>query len=291
MKPVYLPRHMDELWQCLSDHPEAGLYAGGTDVLVRLRKRLVNPPSLICLERIEALKGIRDQGESVFVGSGTTCSQILADPLMHRAFPVLVKALGSLGSPQIRNMATIGGNVITASPAGDSLPALYVLRAKLELRTGDRSLLVPVRDFIKGPGQTDLRPGEILSGVRLPKPNGFQHHHFEKVGQRKALAIAIASFAALLRISDTGLVEEARFAWGSVGPTVVTSKAVESSLVGRPLNAGTLKEAAVLAGEAVSPIDDVRATASYRRLVAGNLLLRLLGYLPQAHGKTLPGES
>jgi CO/xanthine dehydrogenase FAD-binding subunit len=191
---------------------------------------------------------------------------------------VLVKAVGSLGSPQIRNMATIGGNVITASPAGDSLPALYVLRAELELKTRDRSRLVPVRDFIKGPGQTDLRPGEILSGVRLPKPSGFQHHHFEKVGQRKALAIAVASFAALLRISDTGLVEEARFAWGSVGPTVVLCDRAESALLGQRLSLDRLKQVSHLVQSAVSPIDDVRGSAEYRRRVAGNLLLRLLQY-------------
>ncbi|MBN1104570.1 MAG: xanthine dehydrogenase family protein subunit M [Deltaproteobacteria bacterium] len=290
MRPVFLPRTLDELWEIRSKNPGAVVYAGGTDLLVRIRKGLAFPSSLVCLERIRDLKGLREDGDRVFIGACSTHSSLLADPLLRTHFPVLGKALRILGSPLVRNMGTIGGNIVTASPAGDTLPALYVLGAHLEIMRRDSSRQVPVEDFIHGPGRTELSEGEIVAGVWLRKKPTYSVNRFEKVGQRKALAIAVVSLAALLQISEKGLIQEARLAWGSVGPTVVTSETVESSLVGRPLNVGTLKEAALLAREAVSPIDDVRATASYRRLVAGNLLFRLLGDLPDADTTTTPGD-
>jgi CO/xanthine dehydrogenase FAD-binding subunit len=290
MRPVFLPRTLDELWEILSKNPGARLYAGGTDLLVGIRKGLASPSSLVCLERIRDLQGVRDDGDRVFIGACSTHSSLLADPLLCAHFPVLAKALRVLGSPLIRNMGTIGGNIVTASPAGDTLTPLYVHGAHLEIIRKDSSRRISVEDFIHGPGRTDLSEGEILAGVWLSKAPTYNVNHFEKVGQRKALAIAVVSLAALFQISENGLIRKARLAWGSVGPTVVTSKAAESSLVGRPLNLGTLKEAALLAREAVSPIDDVRATASYRRLVAGNLLLRLPGDLPDTAGGTMPGE-
>jgi len=290
MRPVFLPRTLDELWEIVSRNPEADLYAGGTDLLVRIRKGLASPASLICMERIRDLQGVRDDGDRVFIGACSTHASLLADPLLSAHFPVLTKALGVLGSPLIRNMGTFGGNIVTASPAGDTLPPLYVLGAHLEIMRWDSSRQISVEDFIHGPGSTVLSEGEILAGVWLRKEPLYNVNHFEKVGQRRALAIAVVSLAARFHVSENGLVQRARLAWGSVGPTVVTSEAVESSLVGKPLNVGTLKEAALLAREAVSPIDDVRATASYRRLVAGNLLFRLLDHLPDGTRRTAPGE-
>lgn len=282
MRPVYLPRNLEELWEILSDNPGARLYAGGTDLLVRLRKGLMAPSSLVCLERISVLKGVHDHGESLFIGACTTHHQLLNDPLIQAHFPILAKALKVLGSPPIRHMGTIGGNLVTASPAGDTLPPLCALGAEVELRSRDASRRVGIRDFIKGPGHTDLSPVEILAGAWLKKDPCYAIHHFEKIGQRKALSIAVVSMAALLQVSGSGAIERVRLAWGSVGPTVVTSDAVESALVGKPLDRRTLLEAVPLAQEAVSPIDDVRASASYRKAVSGNLLLRLLVYANKA---------
>jgi len=276
MKPVHLPTTLDELWQILSENPGAAIYAGGTDLFPKLRKGTTSPPSLVCLERIGELRGVRDHGEKVFLGGCTTHSALLSDQLVRDHFPVLTKALANLGSPHIRNMGTLGGNIVTASPAGDALPPLYVLGAEIEVSGKGSRRRVPVSRFIKGPGKVDLRPGEIMAGVWLEKGQPCLIQHFEKVGQRNALAIAIVSMAAVIDLSNKGLIESARFAWGSVGPTVVTSEPVEVFLKGRPLDGETLSKAAALAREAVSPIDDVRATASYRREVAGNLLLRLM---------------
>jgi xanthine dehydrogenase FAD-binding subunit len=191
-------------------------------------------------------------------------------------FPILINGLKVLGSPPIRNMGTIGGNIVTASPAGDTLPPLYVLRAELELRTKNSSRRIPIMDFIRGPGETLLSPGEVLTGIIVRKRPDLNLHHYEKVGQRKALAIAVVSLAALLKISEGGMVEEARLAWGSVAPTVVTSAEIEAMLIGCRLSRKVLEKAAQMARAMVKPIDDIRASADYRRQVAGNLLLRLV---------------
>jgi CO/xanthine dehydrogenase FAD-binding subunit len=269
-----LPNRLEELWPALEE-PDTRVYAGGTDVLVKLRAGLEQPRRLICLERIRDLQGVEDRGDRVLIKAGTPLVRVAADPLVRTLFPVLTRAVRVLGSPPIRNMGTIGGNICSASPAGDTLPPLYALQAEVALRgrTSDRRL--PIRDFIQGPGQTAMGPGEILTGVWIPKNPSFHHQHYEKVGQRQALAIAIVSLAALVDLSPGGIIRDIRLAWGSVGPTVVTAPAVEAGLRGRSLTLAVLREAAGEARRAVCPIDDLRASADYRREVAGNLLYRL----------------
>jgi CO/xanthine dehydrogenase FAD-binding subunit len=276
MSRVFLPRSLSSLWKVLEEEPGAIVYAGGTDLLVRIRQG-VCPPCLLCLERIDELKEVRDLGNEVMIGACCSHSGLLENLTLRKNFPVLINALKVLGSPPVRNVGTIGGNICTASPAADTLPPLYVLGADLELRSKYGSRRVSLMDFILGPGKTALKSGEIVYGVWVKKAPEYNFHHFEKVGQRKALAIAIVSLAVVLRVSDSGVVQRARLAWGSVGPTTVTSAQVEEVLIGQPLSSEVLKKAVSLARKAVNPIDDVRASASYRRTVAGNLLWRLLG--------------
>ncbi len=275
MRNVFIPQTLDGLWQILEEEPRSVLFAGGTDLLVKMSNGLIHPSQMICLERIQELRGVEDRGEEILIGPCTPLTKLLENPLLRNHFPILIEGLNVLGSPSIRNMGTIGGNIVTASPAGDTLPPLYVLRAELELRRKDSSRRVPIREFIKGPGETILEPGEVLAGLWLRKCSDFNLHHYEKAGQRKALAIAVVSLGALFKISDAGTVEEARLAWGSVAPTVVTSTEIEAILIGNRLSRQVLEKAAELARAVVKPIDDIRASADYRRQVAGNLLLRL----------------
>ncbi len=277
-REVLLPGSLAELWEAQERRPEALAFAGGTDALVQIRAGLIDPPALICLERIEELKRLEDEGETIFIGAGTTHAELLENPLIRARLPIIVEALKTLGSPPIRRMGTLGGNIVTASPAGDSLPPLYVLDAEVELVSRNSVRRLKLAEFITGPGRTRLERGEILAGVRVKKPTGFNVHHFEKVGRRQALAIAVVSLAALMKVSDSGRIEAARLAWGSVGPTVVASPEVEAALIGRPLELESLQRAAALAKAAVSPIDDIRAGADYRRQAAGNLILRLVEY-------------
>jgi xanthine dehydrogenase FAD-binding subunit len=276
MRPVHLPCTLDELWQILGDNPAAAIFAGGTDLFPRMRKGTASAPSLVCLERIGELRGVRDHGDSVYLGACTTHGRLLADPLLRDHFPVLTRALATLGSPHIRNMGTLGGNIVTASPAGDGLPPLYVLGAELEILSKNSTRRAPIREFIRGPGRVDLSWGEIIGGIWLKKDRPYRINHFEKAGQRNALAIAIVSMAAVIHLSKKGWIESAHLAWGSVGPTVIASKEIDAFLTGKPLDAETLHKASIMAREAVSPIDDARASASYRREAAGNLLFRLI---------------
>ena len=276
MTRVFVPENLEGLWPLLMEFPAARVYAGGTDLLVKRRLGLLDPAVLICLERLEALKGVEERGEEVWIGAGNSHADLLKNPLVRTHFPILAKALRVLGSPLVRQMGTIGGNLVTASPAGDALPPLIVLEAELELQSPAQRRCVSLKDFMQGPGRTLLAPAEILVGIRIRKQPEFTVHHFEKVGQRRALAIALVSLAAILQIDENRRVQKACLAWGSVGPTIVTCRPAEAILEGNRLSLGVLEEAAVLAREAVSPIDDVRASADYRRQVAGNLLLRLI---------------
>lgn len=276
MRRVFLPQNLEELWQIIEGEPKATIYAGGTDLLVKLRQNLINTPSLICLERIVELKGVHEQGDEVMIGACSTHTSLLENPIIQRNFPVLKKALKVLGSPLIRNMGTIGGNICTASPAADTLPPLYVLKAEVEIRSRNAQRHMTLGEFILGPGKTCLKTGEIVFKIRVRKTPEYNVHHFEKVGQRNALSIALVSLGTIIKISNSGIIEKARLAWGSVGPTIVTSPRVEEALIGQPLSRETLLKASPLAHEAVNPIDDIRASASYRRSVSGNLLLRLL---------------
>jgi xanthine dehydrogenase FAD-binding subunit len=261
----------------MDENPDALLFAGGTDLFVKLRHGARRPSCLLCLERMEELLAVREEEGGLFIGAAVSHARLLNDPVVRGDFPVLSRALAVLGSPPIRTMGTIGGNICTASPAADTLPPLYTLDAEVEIRSRDASRRTPIRDFVVAPGKTQLRRGEIVSGVWLKKKPQYNLHHFEKVGQRNALAIAVVSLAAVLTVSDAGVIEEARLAWGSVGPTVVVSAQVEEALIGELLSLETLKKAGRLAEKAAAPIDDVRAGADYRRQVAGNLLLRMHG--------------
>lgn len=275
MRKVFSPFSLQELWDMLDSEPGALVYAGGTDLLVPLRCGEIDAPTLICLERIGELRGIREEADRLRLGAGSTHTQLLRDPLVQKHLPILTQALKTLGSPLIRNMGTIGGNICTASPAGDTLPPLYLLDAAVTLVSKAQRRRIPLRDFITGPGKTMLQKGEILVEVSVGKADRFTIYHYEKVGQRKALACAIASMAAMVRVSETGTIEAARLAWGSVSPMIITLPEVEAMLIGESLSGKVLEKAAMLARKAVSPIDDVRASAAYRREVAGNLLLRL----------------
>lgn len=275
MTQVLIPTSLPELWSALREQPSAHLYAGGTDLLVKRRAGLLEPAILIHLGRIEALRGVTADGDGLRLGAGCTHRELLEDAQVRAALPVLTQALQTLGSPPIRAMGTLGGNLCTASPAGDSLPPLYALDVEVELLSTAGQRRLRIAEFIQGPGRTALQPGEILAAVQVRPPPAGIRHHFEKVGARNALACSLVSLAALIELDAAQQVVWARLAWGSVGPTVIRCPEAEQRLLGEPLSPDALGAAAALARRAVSPITDLRADADYRRQVAGNLLLRL----------------
>ena len=161
---VLLPVTLEELWSILAAVPGAALYAGGTDLLVKKRAGLVDSPCLVCLERIDALQGVRDNGEALFIAAAFTHGRILEHPSVRTEFPVLAQALRVLGSPPIRHMGTIGGNIVTASPAGDTLPALYALDAEVEIGSRDHSRRLPIGDLFAALDRWPSTPAKFSQG-------------------------------------------------------------------------------------------------------------------------------
>ena len=270
---VHRPASLEALWPLLENG--ARPMAGGTDLLVRCRRQ--GPCEVALLEGIPGLDAIGlDQG-LLRIGATATHATMLDHPLVRQSLPVLTQALASLGSPLVRNMGTLGGNIVTASPAGDCLPPLVALDAVVELASRQGTRRMPLAELLMGPGRTALGAGEIILAVLVPPPSPGCLQHFEKVGRRDALAIAVASLAALIARDAAGRVTEARLAVGNLAPTVLRCREGEAFLLGRRLDQETLRALGQGIREVIAPIDDIRASAAYRRQVAGNLPLRLLG--------------
>lgn len=273
---VLFPQTCSELQAMIAAHPQGRIMAGGSDLLVKLRQTGQTIPAVFCLERLSELRQTGWQQAEFCIGAAVTQQQLLDNVVIQTEFSALYQALNELASPPIRHAATLVGNLCSASPAADSLPPLVVLEACVDIDGPAGRRRLPVDGFVLGPGKNCLQPGEFVRAVRLPRPSQGLVSSYHKVGKRKALAIAVASLAAAYRLAVGGEVASIRLAWGSVGPTVICSKAVEEFICGKPLTEEVLRQAGELARQAVCPIDDVRAGADYRRSLAGNLLLRLL---------------
>ncbi|MBL6933302.1 MAG: xanthine dehydrogenase family protein subunit M [Rhodospirillales bacterium] len=259
---------------------DALILAGGTDLKLQTgegripyKKRLVN------IRRIADLRGVTMDSGELRIGALTTMTDILKDELLGDMAPILAEAANHFASSQIRNVATIGGNICNASPAGDSLPALLVLDGEVELTCFDSGALtnrrVPLKDFFTGPGKTVKRAEELLSAVCFAVPEQRARARFLKSGPRPALEISVVS-AALSALRDGNEVFHVRLAFGAVGPVPLRAMATEALLEGKTLTPQLIEEAVeTLMGE-ISPIDDVRATAWYRGHLASVYLRRLL---------------
>lgn len=282
MSAVLTPTTLEEALALLAEHPGALPLAGGTDLLVRLRGLAQGRiPPLLSLARIEELQGIALENDFLAIGAATPFGRIIDDPLIHAQMPLLARAARTIGGPAIRNMATIGGNIRTASPAGDSLPPLVLYEANLEIAAPTGRRVLPIVDFLLGPGRTALEQGELITRILVPRASSFTHAWFAKIGRRLALAISVVSFAGMARLTGDGAIAEIRMAWGSVGPTVVRLRALEAELAGTPVNSATIAHLRRMVHAGVSPISDLRASAEYRRLVAANLAAR---FVENLHG-------
>lgn len=260
---AYHPTDLTEALACLGAQHVVPI-AGGTDWMIR-----PDPAqSLVFLNKVEGLSGVTGTDGGVSIGAATTYTMLLQDPLTP---PMLREAVRGIAAPAIRNLGTIGGNIVNASPAGDTLPALYALGAALTLRRADSSRTLPIERFITGVKRTRLLPGELLTRIDIPAFVG--DIAVEKVGARRAQAISKCSLAAAIRILD-GAVADVRVAFGAAAPTVVRDRALEASICGLPVFKARARIPALVAAYAalLSPIDDARSTAGYRRAACLNLL-------------------
>ena len=255
--------------------PGARILCGGTDLVVKMRSGAIDPELLFDISDTEALRGIEEKDDRVIIGAATTVSEIIADRLVTEKLPLLQTVLRTLGSTQIRNRATLGGNLVNASPAADSAIPLLLYGADVIVAGVREERQVPVEDFLVSPGRTALASDEFVRGVSIPVSSVKFSSFFHKVGRRKAMIIAIASLGALVSTKDD-TIDEIRLAAGSVAPRPIRLRALEADLTGKQITPSLIDQAKKAATRAVSPIDDVRASADYRREVIGELVARVL---------------
>ena len=266
---VLAPTRLDDAVAALAADPSLTVLAGGTDLMVAVNYGQYRPTGVLSLRRVPELHDWHVEGEGsaahVVLGAATSYTTLL-DPALAALLPALAQASRTVGSPQIRNTGTVGGNLGTASPAGDTLPVLVALDATVELASASGRRTMPVSEFVTGPKRTALAPGELVTAVRVPVARGPQE--FLKIGVRNAMVIAVASCA--LVVCRTR--HRVACALGSVGPTPVRDRRAEGWLAGEvDWSSGRVRSQSVaerfgqwMAREA-QPIDDHRATAAYRR--------------------------
>jgi carbon-monoxide dehydrogenase medium subunit len=256
--------------------PGTRLVAGGTDVMVELGRGTKPASALIDLSALEAeLRFIHDDGERITFGALTTHNDVLASPLCRQAALPLVQACAEIGAPQIRTRGTIAGNLVTASPANDTITALLALDAQVELAGAGGTRRLGVAEFCTGFRTTALQPGELVRAISVRKLGAARRGIFLKLGLRRAQAIAVINVAVVVTF-DGPRVRDARIALGCVAPTIVRSPAAEESLLGGALDLAARTRAAELAAAGIAPIDDVRASAGYRRATIAALVERAL---------------
>jgi CO/xanthine dehydrogenase FAD-binding subunit len=270
------PRNIDAALAVMADGSATPL-AGGTDLLVRIKKQLLAPEKVVDLSALEELGGIREDGERIVIGSLITHGEVMESDLANRYLPVLVQGCATVGSPQIRNKGTLGGNIVNASPAADSIPPLIVLGAGVILQSLSGKREMSLEEFIIGPGKTQLRAGELLTGIVVNKMKANERGIYRKLGQRKALAISIASVAVRMEFDPaTGICGNPAIAFGAVVPAIRRIKELESLLCQRKLDQQGIRNIAGKARELCSPISDIRASAEYRRAMCSSLLYEAL---------------
>lgn len=271
------PRDLTEALDILSqDRVEARPLAGGTDLFVNLRAGKVRPELLVDISQLHELKGIKVDSSTVKVGAAVCLSDLARSQELAEHGKLLVKAIKTMGSLQIRNRGTIGGNLANASPAADTAVPLLALGATLELRNRWRVREVPVEDFFLGPGSTVLEADEIITEIGFPTAK-MRKGDFLKLGRRNALAISVASVAVVVEIDlSERTFGDVRIALGAVAPTPIRAASAENTLHGQPISEEVVEQAARLALEDTQPISDVRASADYRKEVVKILLKRAL---------------
>ena len=276
----FVPNTIEEALQLLSHYaPDARIIAGGTDLVLELDRGTRHVGTLIDISRLPDQDGIwLDDAGWIHLGSLVTHNHVVASELcVSRAFP-LARACREVGAPQIRNRATVAGNLITASPANDTITPLMALDARVTLRSVRGERQVDLSDFYTGVRRTVMAADELLTEIAFPalKPN--QHGTFVKLGLRRTQAISLVNCALILTLDEQtpARIQHAAITLGAVAPTIIHAREAEAALVGQVLSAEVIAHAAQLAQAAARPIDDVRSSANYRRRIVGVITRRAL---------------
>lgn len=274
---ILKPKTLSETLQILNDHgPEAQVLAGGTDLVPQINMRRLKPKLLVSIRGISELSYIRENGDGLSLGPLTSHAQLAQAARVREKMPCLANASAQLGSPLIRSIGTVGGNLCSASPAADTAPPLLSLGAEIIWQDSTTEHRTPLELFFKDVNRTSLPSNALLTGILIPAKHPETNSVFLKLGLRNALAISVVSVAVCASFDTDRRVKHIRISLGSVAPVPLLAKAAGEYLTGKKIETKTISEAAKIAADEASPISDVRASAWYRKEMAALYTKRAL---------------
>jgi len=273
------PQTLSQALESLATEPGVWKpFAGGTDLMVLLEAGKLSHSKYLNIWSLDELRGIEVTERQMSLGALTSYTEIQKHPILRVEFPMICQAASETGGLAIQNRGTLGGNIVNASPAADSPPALLAYDAELELISKRGPRRISYRDFHQGYKQMDLQPDELLWRVHLPRNTKDSRQYYRKVGTRKAQAISKVCFAAVARL-ENDIIDVVRIALGSVAPIPLRCVRTEDTIRGRRIDEQTVADAKAALAREVAPIDDIRSTRNYRLRVSLNLLQDFLGTL------------
>ena len=282
----FAPQKIEEALEILSRYgKEIKVLAGGTDLLVQYYDRLYEINGWLDLKNIKELKEIKIHQNQVEIGAMVSHTQLEKSEDIKKYFPVLSQAAADIGSPQIRNRGTIGGNIVNASPAGDLLSPLMAYDAQFKLLSVQKEALISAEEFFIGPKKTLLEPAQLLTRIILPLPSERTYGSWIKIGKRKALIIATITLALVVEMAeDNKTVKDVRTCLGSVAPTPIEIKEIREKMIGKKFNQLDFNQLGQIVEDKISPIDDIRGTREYRKDVAKEIMINALEEIDSACG-------
>ena len=276
LTPKYeAPRTLRDALTLLAADSGAAILAGGTDLLVQYQAGSRQPSVFVDIKGVADLLAIVADDDGVSIGAAVPATDIASHPTIRAWWPGLVEGVRLIGSTQIQNRCSLGGNLCNGSPAADSICALIVSRAVAVVAGPDGERHIPMEAFPIAPGRTAIAPGELLVSVRLPKPKPHTADAYQRLIPRSEMDIAVASVAVSVTLDSTGVCTDARVALGAAAPTALLVAEAGQALIGTTLDDAALAKAGEAASAAARPIDDKRGTAEYRRTIAGVLTRRV----------------
>jgi CO/xanthine dehydrogenase FAD-binding subunit len=287
IQSYFLPSTLNEALQILNEWgKKVTILAGGTDLLPRIKEKVIAPVCWMDI-RLLPIDLVKCENQNIIFGARVTHTQAICNELIKNYLPVVIEACREIAAPPIRNRGTIGGNLINASPAADTAPALLVSDAYLVLESVGSKRNVPISDFFCNPGETVRRPDELLTQICAPIQAPRTAIKFYKLGQRNAMAVSLVSIAAKITLDEDERVIDARIAFGSVAPVPMRAVKAEALLEGKVFEQDLIYEVALVASKEVSPITDIRASAEYRKhmveIFTGRILTQLSKELKESY--------
>lgn len=275
----YQPTSLAEASRLMKEHGPGGRFlAGGTDLVIAMKEKGLLPKYIVDLKRVPGLAGIRENGDgSIALGALTTMYEIETSPLIKKRYPFLAQSAAEVGSIQIRNRATVGGNMANATPSADVAPALIALDATAKIAGGDGERIVPLAEFFTGPGQTVMNSDEILTEITIPNTDLRLVGEYIKFSPREMMDLAYVGVAVAYNLEkDSRRCDRVRIVLGAVAPTPIRARRAEAKLEGHVLSEALAEEVGKIAAEEARPISDVRSSAEYRRAMVATIAKRAL---------------